>query len=402
MLYRHRVLAERVAAALAPSFADATSSMYNNITDYVLGPMHGHPYPIAAQPRPLPSTSQDPNEGCWTDDSDPSDDNFSMSQSLLVTESGEGMDSAAEDPLAFSSTWVNAEALSPMALSQHPLALSKQPQQQDQQQDHHQHQHQDQQQQDQQKHDLAAADPSDKPQVQSEDIEEPTSNQRIPLERPSSQEGGAPTQSDKQPNPYQQAASRLPSHHLSTAQRHSNQFSTELKHQFSQDGSARSSFSFTLPLHWIGSKRSRSDDSAHENESSSTKAHKSQGSIKESPKVLGITEEPEATRQASYKQHSFLLRFYDDSIERQFCLWQAQQRTMVRCQLCIPSLLRNAVLNCLLMCLASLQQEQLIVSMTHCWCPNLIGKICWLPLLVSFRVSLITYSRPSWCMFASN
>ena len=378
VLSRHRSLAERMAAALAPSFADATSSMYNNITDYVLGPMHGHPYPIASQPRPLPSTTQTPKEGCWTDDSDPSDDDMGMSQSLLVTESSGVADSAVEDPLVFSSTRVNADALSPLALRQHPLALSGQPQQQDQQQD--------QQKQYQQKQNLAAADPGHTPQVQSQDNQEAISDPGVTPDRPSNQKGGDPFHSDKQPNTYQQAASLLGGSYLSTAQRHANRSLTELKHQFSQDGSARSSFSFTLPFQWIGSKRSRSDDSAHENEGSRSKAHKGQGSTADSPKAQGIMEEPEANRQASYKQHSFLLRFYDDSIERQFYLWQAQQRTKVSRQLCIQSLLQLVALHCLLIWyLTSTWQEKLLESMTHCFEYHSCLQDSWLTCKSAFK-----------------
>ena len=124
MLFRHRSIAEGVAAALAHSFADATGSMYNNIADYVLGPMHGHPYPVAPEPRPLPSDSQSPSDGCWSDDSDAEPEDPGTSELLPVTDAESTMDSAASDTSAFESLRVNMNPTSLQAPPSHnPIAM---------------------------------------------------------------------------------------------------------------------------------------------------------------------------------------------------------------------------------------------------------------------------------------
>lgn len=58
---------------MAPGFVEATSDMHNNITDYVLGPMHGQRAPQNPSPRPIPTPPQTPFTRCQ-DDSDSDDD----------------------------------------------------------------------------------------------------------------------------------------------------------------------------------------------------------------------------------------------------------------------------------------------------------------------------------------
>lgn len=70
---RHALLAQEAADALASGFVEATSDMYNNITDYVLGPMHGYSAPRSQTIRPLPTPVQSPDTPCH-DDSDSDDD----------------------------------------------------------------------------------------------------------------------------------------------------------------------------------------------------------------------------------------------------------------------------------------------------------------------------------------
>lgn len=302
MLFRHRSTAERVAAALAPFFADATSSMYNDITDYVLGPMHGHPYPAASEPRPLPPASTASKDSCWPDDSDTEDDDPGTSQLLPVTEAESTPDSAPSDhPSAWGSLRINMESLSPqIAASTRPSLASSQQQQQQPRDDTPRAKHE---------HERAQPQP----------------------DRPSGQRGGASdTSSDRQHKPHHDTAGTRRSSALSTAQRRAIDTLAELKRQFSQDDSLRSSFTFTLPLSWIKPKQSRSDDSAHESNGPDAKSRKTEGSAKDSPAVEGKAQQPDqAIRHGSYKQRGFLLNFCDAAVERQFCMWQAQQRTKV-------------------------------------------------------------------------
>jgi len=103
--------------------------------------------------------------------------------------------------------------------------------------------------------------------------------------------------------------------------------SEEVSRHFSQGEDQRSSFSFTLPLSWIKPKRSRSDDSAHEGQE---RVSGSQGSATSSPKLKGRRAGPaQASHAVSYKQQKLLLNFKDKSVEKSYCLWQAQQRTKV-------------------------------------------------------------------------
>ncbi|KAL3141454.1 hypothetical protein ABBQ32_005020 [Trebouxia sp. C0010 RCD-2024] len=298
---QHRSTAERVAAALAPSFADATSSMYNDITDYVLGPMHGHPYPAAQKPRPLPSAFQPSKDSCWPDDSDSEDDDPGTSQLLPVTEAESASDSASsEPPSAWGSLRINMESLSPqIAASTRPSITISQQQQQE---------------------------PRDATPRARHEQTQPQ------LDRPSGQRGGASDPSaDRQHKPHHDAAGTRRSSALSTAQRRAIDTLAELKRQFSQDDSLRSSFTFTLPLSWMKPKRSRSDDSAHESNGPDAKSCKTEGSAKDSPDFEGKAQQPvQAIKHGSCKQHGFLLNFCDAAVERQFCMWHAQQRTKVQ------------------------------------------------------------------------
>lgn len=300
MLFRHRSTAESLAAALAPSFADATSSMYNNITDYVLGPMHGRPYPVALEPRPHPSDSQTPSDGCWPDDSDSEPEDPGTSQLLPVTDADGTEDSAASENSAFGSLRINVDPNSQQAApSQHPAAVLVEQQQQEPLNDTPRARH-------------------SLERVMSPGLRD----------RPSSQRGGASApQSEGQQSPRHD---RQRSSALSTAQRRTFDTLSELRRQFSLDDRSRSSFGFALPRFWIKPKRSRSDDSAHENDVSGKKMHKTKGSCEDAPKAEAFGQWPiQATPHSSYKQHKFLLQFCDNKVEKQFCLWQAQQRTKV-------------------------------------------------------------------------
>ena len=303
MLFRHRSTAEGVAAALAHSFADATSSMYNNITDYVLGPMHGQPYPVAPEPRPLPSDSQIPSDGCWPDDSDSEPEDPGTSELLPVTDAESTMDSAASDISAFESIRVNMDPNSLQPLPSHNSIAVPVARQQS---------------------------LDDTPRAR-HSFERPASPNSC-SDRPSSQRGGAslpPT--NRQRSHSHAAASRQRTSVVSTAQRYTLDTLSELKRQFNQDDSARSSFSFALPLLWIMPKRSRSDDSAHEKDSAGMKkTHMTKGSAENGPNIQTKTQQPvQAIVPGSFKQHKFLLQFCNTAVEKQFCLWQAQQLTKV-------------------------------------------------------------------------
>ena len=78
-------------------------------------------------------------------------------------------------------------------------------------------------------------------------------------------------------------------------------------------------------------KRLRSDDSAHEKDSAGMKkTHMTKGSAENGPNIQAQTQQPvQAIVRGSFKQHKFLLQFCNTAVEKQFCLWQAQQRTKV-------------------------------------------------------------------------
>ena len=283
MLFRHKRIAESVAAALAPLFADATSSMYNNITDYVLGPMHGHPYPVAPEPRPLPSDPQTPPDGCWPEDYDSEPEDPGTSQLLPVADADSTMDSAASDTSAFGSFRVNMDPNSiPQAVSSQQPSLAAESVEQQQ-----------------------SLDNTSRGRHITERVTSPSSSL---CDRPSSQRGGGSASSlHRGSSPCHAAASTSA---FTTAQRRTMNALSELSRQFSQDDSARSSFSFALPLFWIKPKRSRSDDSAHENDGSRTKTHVTKGSTEAGSEVVAKTQRPvQATSHGSYKQHPFLLQF---------------------------------------------------------------------------------------------
>ena len=248
MLFRHRSTAESMAAALAPGFADATSSTYNNITDYVLGPMHGHPYPVAAESRPLPSDAHTFSDGCWPDDSDSEEEDPGTSQLLPVTEADSTMQTAASDSSTVGSFKMKMDLIPPqVAASHNPSAVTVELQPVQQQ-------------------------PlNDTPQARHN--QDMTTSSSSLCDRPSSQKGGASAPSDRQRSHQHETAGPQRSSAISTAQRRTFDTLAELKRQFGQDDSSRSSFSFTLPLSWITPKRARSDDSAHESHGSGIRKH---------------------------------------------------------------------------------------------------------------------------------
>ncbi len=191
---RHRRLAEQVAVSLAPGFVDATSSMYNNITDYILGPMHGHPYPTTTQ-RPLPPTPTDQLAGCWPDDSDqPPDGDSGSSHHLLVTEADNSSDDSlqGEDPSTVSQ--------SSAALASDTTTLHSKPETQN---------------------SIASA-----ASLHLSDNTAGCKNQAdaaglaVQQDRPSNQKGGASPQTHIHDKSYFTAPSVLRSRYLSTAQRH--------------------------------------------------------------------------------------------------------------------------------------------------------------------------------------
>ncbi len=320
---RHRNLAEFVAASLAPNFADSTSSMYNNITDYVLGPMHGHPYPTLSE-RPLPKHRADIQDGCWLDDSDHPDDESSDSQAMLVTEvDNASSDSAEDDTKPIRLSRVDSQSVATLASSltapfsapgaQHSMAsapesqhsMASAPESQ---------------------HSMASASSQTLPIGSLHSLSQADSSiSSVPLDRPSHQKGGASSQKHSLTKPNFDAASKLRKRNLSTAQRHVAESSEEVSRHFSQADDQRSSFA--LPLFWIKLKRSRSDDSAHEGQE---RVSGSQGSATSSPKFEGRTAgSAQASHAVSYKQRKLMLNFKDKSVEKRYCLWQAQQRTKV-------------------------------------------------------------------------
>ncbi|KAA6419981.1 MAG: hypothetical protein FRX49_10003 [Trebouxia sp. A1-2] len=290
----HRRLAEVVAASMAPQFVDSTSSMYNNITDYVLGPMHGHPYPILSD-RPLPQPQAVSQDSCWLDDPDHPDDESSGGQAMPVTE----VDSASSDSVEIDrkpSSLSRVDSQSVAALASSLTAPFSVPESQ---------------------HSMASASSQTLPtSSQHSPCQADSSTSSIPLDRPSHQKGGSSPYKHSLTKPNFHAASKLRKRNLSTAQRHVAESSEEVSRRFGQADDQRSSFSFNLPLFWIKPKRSRSDDSAHEG----------QGSATSSPKTKGRTCSPaQAGPAVSYKQQKLLLNFKDKSLEKRYCLWQAQQ-----------------------------------------------------------------------------
>ena len=302
---RHRKLAEFVAASMASEFADSTSNMYNNITDYVLGPMHGHPYPTLSE-RPLPKPRADIQDSCWLDDSDHPDDESSGSQAVPVTEADDATSSSAEDGTKpFRLSRVDSQSVATLASSlTAPFSLPGS------------------------QHSMANASSQISSISSQHSLCQPdSSTSSVPLDRPSFQKGGAPSHKHSLTNPNSDAASKLSKQNLSTAQRHVAESSEEVSRRFRQADDQRSSFSFTLPLFWIKPKRSRSDDSAHEGQE---RVSRSQGSATSSSKFKGIRAGPaQASHAVSYKQRKLMLDFKDKSVENRYCLWQAQQRTKV-------------------------------------------------------------------------
>ena len=303
---RHRRLAEAVAASMAPKFADSTSSMYNNITDYVLGPMHGHPYPTLSE-RPLAQPRSVIQDGCWLDDSDHPDDASSGSQAVPVTEADNASnDSVQDDTKPFSLSRVDSQSVATLASSLiAPFSVPES------------------------EHSMASASNQLSP-ISSRDplCQAGSSTSSVPPDRPSPQKGGAsPHKHTLTKKPNFESASKLRKRNLSTAQRHVAKSSEEVNRFFRQADDQRSSFSFALPLFWSKPKRSRSDDSAHEGQA---RVSGSQGGVTSSPKFEGRTASPaQASHAVSYKQRKLMLNFKDKSVERGYCLWQAQQRTKV-------------------------------------------------------------------------
>ena len=271
--------------------------MYNNITDYVLGPMHGRPYPVAPQPRPLPADSQTPTDGCWPDDSDSEPEDPGTCQLLTVTDADSNTDSAASDTSAFESLRVNCDpTLLQAAPGQHLIAVPVEQQGE-------------------------SFDDTPEARHSPERQTSPSSCN----DRPSGQRGGCSAPPlHRQRSPQHAAASGPRISALSTVQRRT------IDTQFSLDDSSRSSFSFALLLFWNKTKRLRLDDSAHESDGSGMSAHKKKGSAEDGLNVKAKTQQAvHAAARGSYKQHRFLLQFCNTAVEKQYCLWQAQQRTKV-------------------------------------------------------------------------
>lgn len=301
----HRKLAESVAASMASEFADSTSNMYNNITDYVLGPMHGHPYPKRSE-RPLPKPRADTQDGYWLDDSDHPDDESSGSQAVPVTEADNATSSSAEDGTEpFRLSRVDSHSVATLASSlTAPFSLPES------------------------QHSMANASSQVASICSQHSLSRADSSaSSVPLDRPSPQKGGASSHKHSLTNPNSDAASKLSKRNLSTAQRHVAESTEEVSRRFRQADDQRSSFSFTLPLFWSKSKRSRSDDSAHEGQE---RVSGSQGSATSGPKFKGGRPGlAQASHAVSYKQRKLMLNFKDKSVEDRYCLWQAQQRTKV-------------------------------------------------------------------------
>ena len=269
--------------------------MYNNITDYVLGPMHGHPYPTTTQ-RPLPKPLTDTQDGCWLDDSDHPDDDSGCGEQLLVREADCDGDSMADDTDTFQASCVNSESVASLAAS---LAVPY-------------------------------STPQSQPSVTSACIQNTADpglhaqhqlgilGLTVRLDEATHQTGGASPQTHRLGESSGQAASVLRNRHPSTTERcESGSDYEDEAQQISPADDQRSSFTFTLPFSWGKRKRSRSDDSAHVDGS-------------KSPRAEGKVQAPaQASHKVSYKQRSWMLNFKDDALEKQFCYWQAERRTKV-------------------------------------------------------------------------
>ena len=260
--------------------------------------MHGHPYPILSD-RPLPQPQAVSQDSCWLDDPDHPDDESSGGQAMPVTE----VDSASSDSVEIDrkpSSLSRVDSQSVAALASSLTAPFSVPESQ---------------------HSMASASSQTLPtSSQHSPCQADSSTSSIPLDRPSHQKGGSSPYKHSLTKPNFHAASKLRKRNLSTAQRHVAESSEEVSRRFGQADDQRSSFSFNLPLFWIKPKRSRSDDSAHEG----------QGSATSSPKTKGRTCSPaQAGPAVSYKQQKLLLNFKDKSLEKRYCLWQAQQTKVV-------------------------------------------------------------------------
>ena len=104
---------------MAPNFVEATSNMYNTITDYVLGPMHGHSAPQSSTPRPVLQPAQTPVTRCQddSDSDDDGDDNSPPGAAQLISSASRSQSDAsstsAQDtkiPLAASSQGEQTQA----------------------------------------------------------------------------------------------------------------------------------------------------------------------------------------------------------------------------------------------------------------------------------------------------
>ncbi|DBA76935.1 TPA: hypothetical protein ACH3X1_009531 [Trebouxia sp. C0004] len=279
--------------------------MYNNITDYVLGPMHGHPYPTLSK-RPLPKPRADIQDGCWLDDSDYPDDESSGSQAVPVTEVDNASSvSVQDDTKPFRLSRVDSQPVAALASSL--TAPSSVPESQ---------------------HNMARASSQTLPIGSQHSLcQADSGTSSVPLDRPSHQKGGFSPHRHSLTKPNVDVTSKLRKRNLSKAQRHVAESSEEVSRRFGQTDDQRSS-SFSLPLVWIKPKRSRSDDTAHEGPE---RVSGSQGSATSSPRFKRRRAGPaQASHAVSYKQQKLMLNFKDKSVEKRYCIWQAQQRTKVQ------------------------------------------------------------------------
>lgn len=297
--------------------------MYNNITDYVLGPMHGQPYPITSQ-RPLPNHPADLQDGCRPDDSDDADDDPAFSQAQPVTEAGSSHMDSADDIGPFILSRVDPDSVT--TLASRPTVLFQPPESQPSMASASSH--------------FIADDHVHTPGYQAEPkssselkgrsyvLRGGASPQALGLEDSADDDDGDDGHEDDVDDGRDDGSDGDDDDHAPTLRRRLlNRTSGEVEGQSRQSGDQRSPFGFSRPRPGTKGKRQQSDDSAQEDHH---KGPWSEGPTGNSPEAEGKAESlVKAFAAVSYTQHKLRLNFTDARIERRYCVWQAQQRTKV-------------------------------------------------------------------------
>ena len=296
--------------------------MYNNITDYVLGPMHGQPYPITSQ-RPLPNRPTDLQDGCRPDDSDDADDDPAFSQAQPVTEAGSSNMDSADDIGPFILSRVDPDSVT--TLASRPAVLFQPPESQPSMAsasshftlDDHVHTP------GYRARPKSSSELKGRPNV----LKGGASPQALGLEDSSDSDDDDGHDDDSHDSGSDDVDDDGDGHAPMLRRRLLNRTSGEVKGKSRQSGDQCSSFGFSLPRPWTKGKRQRSDDSAQEDH---PKSPGSEGPAGNSPEAEGKAEGlVKACAAVSFNQHKLRLNFMDARVERRYCAWQAQQRTKV-------------------------------------------------------------------------